>query len=208
MLTVIIGGDSEARTNKREDILKQHSAEVVALDDMMSSISELEQYLYPSLFSVVVPVIHGKYLLEEYAEQLTKELLQKLVISQTVFILEERALAAAFIKTIEKEGGTVFHDKGSKQVARPNTIFGVTAAITATSKKDRWLAYRAARSEHAPEALIGILYWKLRDLIEKSGARGAAYKMIYTKLMKAHKRAWQKGFVLDVAIEKVVLESQ
>lgn len=207
MLTIIIGVDSEARTNKRESILAKHNAEVVAVDDMMSSISELEQYLYPSLFSLSIPIIHGKYLLEEYTEQLTKDLLQKLVISPTVFILEERALAAAIIKTIEKEGGTIFHDKGNKQAVKPNTIFSVTNALTATSKKDRWLAYRTARNEHAPEALIGILYWKLRDLIEKSGARGSAYKTMYTALMKAHKQAWQKGFALDVAIEKVILEN-
>lgn len=207
MLTIIIGADSEVRTNKRESILAKHGAEVVAVDDMMSSISELEQYLYPSLFSLTTPVVHGKFLFEEYAEQLTKELLQKLVLSPTVFILEERALAMAVIKTIEKEGGVIFHDRGNKQLAKPNTIFTVTNALTATSKKDRWLAYRTARSEHAPEALIGILYWKLRDLIEKSGARGSAFKSMYSSLMKAHKEAWQKGFALDVAIEKVILES-
>lgn len=207
MLTIIIGADSKVRTDKREGILAKHGSEVVAVDDMLGSISELEQYLYPSLFSLAVPVIHGKYLLEEHADQLTRELLQKLVLSPTVFILEERALATAFIKTIEKEGGTIFHDKGNKQIAKPNTIFAVTNALTAISKKDRWLAYRTARSEHAPEALIGILYWKLRDLIEKSGARGEVYRVIYTRLMKAHKHAWQKGFALDVAIEKVILQS-
>lgn len=207
MLTIIIGDDTKARADKRENLLKGYTVEAIALDDMMSTIIELEQYVYPSLFSTSVPVVHGRYLLEQYADQLTKELLQKLVLSPTVFILEERTLVASLIKTIEKEGGTIFHDKGIKQPAKPNTIFSVTNAITAPNKKDRWLAYRIARTEHAPEALIVILYWKLRDLIEKSGARGGTYKTIYTALMKAHKQAWQKGFALDVAIEKVILRS-
>ena len=82
----------------------------------------------------------------------------------------------------------------------------MTNALTAPNKKDRWLAYQASRQEHSAEALIGILYWKLRQLVE-SGSNKKHFLDLYKALMLAQKDSWQKGFELDLAIEKVILES-
>lgn len=208
MLYIIVSSDSETRIKKRASIFSELTGEPISIDDATSSLVGLEEYIYPSLFSIGVPVVHGKYLIGEYAADLTKELLQKLVASPTVFVLEEQAISTPLIKTIEKEGATVYREDAVKQLPKPNTIFGVTNAITAPHKKDRWLAYISAKNEHAPEALIGILYWKLRDLIEKAGTKNSFYKTMYTKLIHAHKDAWQKGFPLSLAIEKVILENE
>jgi hypothetical protein len=205
MLHVIIGTDVDTRIKKRASLVTEKNGEIIVLDDTTSSLVTLEQYIYPSLFSISMPVVHARYLLEEYGEELSKQLLQKMVNSPTIFILEEKGLRAPIIKDIEKEGGLIHHDKPNKQSLKQNTIFAVTNALTATSKKDRWLAYEQARVEHSPEAIIGILYWKLRDLIEKSGSRAQHFSDIYRALMQAHKQSWQKGVPLHLAIEKVIL---
>lgn len=209
MIELIIGTDTDLRAKKRSSIL-HNAIDVVVLDDMTGSVARLEHYAYPSLFSIGAPVVHAKFLLETSSSELTKELLKTLIGSPTLFILEEHAVIAATVKLIEKEGGIIHQATPIKQVAKPNTIFGVTNAITASSKKERWLAYQKASTEHAPEALIGVLYWKLRQLIEtpteKNSAKNTQYKELYRALMHAQKEAWQKGFPLSLAIEKVLIQ--
>ncbi len=205
MIEVIVGFDKDLRSKKREEILKRFSGEIILLDDLDNSPTSLEAYIYPSLFSLNPPIVRATYLIEESEAEITKDLLKKTISSPTIFILEERAISSPLVKTIEKEGGLVHQIKEGKKVPKINTIFGVTEAITAQSKKDRWLAFQKAKKEHAPEALIGILYWKLRQLTEKPGAQSLRFKKIYRGLILAQKRAWQKGFPLELAIEKVIL---
>lgn len=206
MIEVIVGLDKDLRSKKRDEILRRFSGEIILLDDLDNSLTNLEAYIYPSLFSLNPPIVRATYLIEGGEAELTKELLKKTISSPTIFILEERTISSPLVKTIEKEGGLVHQIKEGKKAPKINTIFGVVEAITAQSKKDRWLAFQKAKKEHAPEALIGILYWKLRQLIEKPGKDGPEYKNIYKNLIRAHKEAWQKGFPLELAIEKVILE--
>lgn len=205
MLTIIISTNPESRIKKRETLLPKAKEGAVFLDDTTADIRSLEQYAFPSLFSRTLPSVHAKYLIEESRDQVTPELLTTLISSPTFFLLEERTLAAALLKTLEKAGAIIHHDKEVKPKAT-STIFAVTGALTAGNKKDRWLSYRNALREHAVEALLGILYWKLRALIE-SAPKKEEYKTLYRAFMIAQKEAWQKGFPLELALEKVILEN-
>jgi hypothetical protein len=211
MVELIIATNTALRIQKRNTLLGSRR-DVIVLDDMTARITHLEEYAYPSLFSLETPVVHAKFLLETSSMELTKDLLQTLVASPTQFVLEERTVGSPVVKLIEKAGGVIYEEKEFKTPPKPNTIFGVTSAITAGAKKDRWIAYQRARADHAPEALIGILYWKLRQLLEspmdKNSEKNASYKALYKALMHVQRDAWQRGFPLDLAIEKVILGSQ
>lgn len=204
MLHIIVGTDIDARKKKRDTLTEV--TDVISLDDSVGTFAGLVEYAYPSLFSVGVPVIHAKYLLEKKEDQLRPETILTLITSPTIFILEEYALTAPVKKQFEKHGAHIHEYKETKKGVPPSSIFAVTNAITARSKKDRWLAYQGIVQEHPAEALIGILFWKLRQLIESPSSQRDYYKDLYTQLMLAQKRAWQKGFPLALAIEKVLLE--
>ena len=206
MIEIIVGIDKDLRTKKRQEVLANFVGEVISLSDIDGSLSTLETYIYPSLFSVIPPVVLATYLIEDEEPGLTKEFLKKVISSPTVFILEEKSLPAALVKLVEKEGGFVHQTKGEKKVAKISTIFNVADALILQSKKERWLAYQKARGEHSAEAIVGILYWKLRQLVEGTRADSSRYKEMYRNLIQAHKTAWQKGFPLELAIEKVILE--
>lgn len=205
MIEVIFGVDKNFRNSKKQELKSKYKGERIVLDDMTSTLSDLKQYLYPSLFSLSLPVVEASYLVEEYGTEVSIELIKMLASSPTVFILEERSIASPILKIFEKGGAIMHAKKESKSLEIKSNIFSVTNALTATNKKDRWLSYQNARKDHPAEALIGILYWKLRDLIDKSGGKKNEYQEIYRKLIIAHKSAWQKGFPLDMAIEKVIL---
>ena len=203
MLHIIISTNLEDRISKREKLLS--GQDPIFLDDMVADFLALEHYAFPSLFSLAKPVIHGRYIIEQYADQINKELLATLVVSPTIFVLEEKSVGSVLIKTLEKAGAFVQQDKPIKAQVKQSNIFNVTNVITSSSKKDRWLSYRKALEEHAVEAIMGILYWKLRSLIETS-AKKKVFQDTYTAFMRAHKESWQKGFPLELAIEKAILE--
>lgn len=206
MIHVIVAGDIEIRTKHRKAIFKEYPGEIIFIDDSSASLNSLEHYAYPSLFSFQAPVVHSKYLIEEYSDVLTKEIIKTLVSSPTIFIFEEKSIASPIVKLLEKEGAIIVQDKTLKKEIKGKTIFAVTEALTLSSKKNRWLVYRQSRAEHSAEAIIGILYWKLRDLIGKTRGDNTNLKKLYQSLINAHKKSWQKGFPLELAIEKVILE--
>ena len=207
MIELIVGVDTSSRIKKRQEFIPSDCEDVIVLDDINSDLLELERFVYPSLFSLNTPIVHAKYLIESSGAEVVTKILKTLISSPTRFILEERSVSSTIIKMIEKEGGIVHQDNKIKSTAKPSTIFAITNILTITNKKERWLIYQKAKEEHAVEALIGILYWKLRDLIASSTAN-TKYKEMYRALMEAHKKAWQLGTPLEIAIEKVILESR
>jgi hypothetical protein len=209
MLQIIINLNVDVRKKQRDLLLNKNIKvveDIIFLDDTNSDVSILQQYAFPSLFSSSIPVVHGRFLLEKNSDLLTKELLEILLTSPTFFLLEERSLPTAFLKTLEKSGVIVHNEKPIKSISKQTTIFNVASVITSQSKKDKWLSYRKALEEHPVEAIMGILYWKLRSLIDNS-PKNKIFKDMYSSFMKAHKTAWQKGFPLELAIEKAILES-
>ncbi len=206
MIQVIVGANKQWRVDQGKLLLKGNKGEVIYLDDTSSSLLDLKQYAFPSLFSIGTPSVYCSYLLEEYQREINTEILKNLIASPTLFIFEEISLPKPVIKALEKEGALVVSQKEEKKPAKPSTIFNVTNALTAQNKKDRWLAYQSSREEHSAEALIGILYWKLRQLIDKNTSEKESFKKLYMAFMTAHKDSWQKGLPLDLAIEKVILE--
>ncbi len=205
MLSVIVGEHIDDRKKKRAALLGEQ--DVITLDDATSTFELLESYVYPSLFSQTTPVVHAKYLLETVSPDVYTTLIPKLVQSPTVFVLEEYSIGAPLKKMLEKGGATIHHNTQAARSKKPDTIFSVTRAITAQTKKERWLAYHEALATHAPEAILGILYWKLRQLIEASPKQKITYAPMYSALIHAQKDAWQHGYPLSLAIEKVILVS-
>ena len=205
MLFLIVADQQPFRHTHIKTILNPlGESEVLTYDDTYGVLADLERYLYPSLFSIAAPVIHIKFMLGG-SEAIEATLLKKLLASPTVFVFEEMTLPSPVI-TLFKKAGAVIHtaDKIKKESNSPD-IFGVTRALTAPDKKSRWIAYRNALEDHPIEAIIGILYWKIRDLAAKNQKEKDRYHALYKKLLTAHAQAWETGAPLALMIEKVVL---
>lgn len=181
--------------------------EVVVHDDTYGTITDLEQYLYPSLFTTTPPTIHVKFSLEEGADLITTTFLKKLLASPTIFLFEEMALRSPIITLFKKAGAVVTVEEKKKVQKKTDDIFAVTGALTAKDKKTRWMIYRNALEKHSIESIIGILYWKLRDLVAKEGVEKKKYEILYRDMLCAHAKAWQTGAPLELFIEKVILAS-
>lgn len=201
MLFLVVADQQPARQKHIKTILAPlDESEVLMYDDTYDGLADLEQYLYPSLFSIAPPVIHIKFMLNT-AEILDPLFLKKLLASPTVFIFEEMSAPSPLVTLFKKAGAVVHTEEKTKKESKGGDIFTATLALTAKDKKSRWVAYRRALDEHPIEAIIGIIYWKIRDLAVKD----KNYFVLYKRLLEAHARAWETGTPLELMIEKVIL---
>ena len=91
--------------------------------------------------------------------------------SPHTFIFEEEKLLKAPTVALEKAGAKIEVEKkaastGKERGFDPFDPFGLTFALAARDKKKLWLAltYALAGGEK-PEAIAGLLHWKVRDLL-------------------------------------------
>lgn len=205
MIFLITADNQSFRRTHIEDIIATlPDSDVLHYDDTYGVLADLEQYLFPSLFTIATPIVHVKFMLTE-SDALRTELLKKLLASPTLFLFEEIMAPAPLIALFKKSGAVVYTAEKKAVQKKEEGIFAATKALTAPDKKSRWLAYRAALTEHPIEAIVGILYWKVRDLATKSTSEKNKYNALYQKLLLAHTRAWESGAPLELMIEKVIL---
>jgi hypothetical protein len=209
MLTIVVADTKPFRLSRIADIMKAYGAnEVIMLDDTLGTIADLEQYLYPSLFALTSPVVHTRFILDAKEKELTPALIKKLLASPTIFIFEELSLSKPFATSLKKMGVDVHvpdFAEASTGKGRKDNLFGVTSLIAMQNKKDRWLAYQQAIAQYPIEAILGMLYWKVRDMALKERSDAGPYHVLYTKMLEAHSTAWQQGTPLTLAIEKALL---
>ena len=207
MITVIVSDKKDFRSARIIELLSATpDSGVIVYDDTYGDVLELEQYLFPSLFTPAPPVVHAKYMLGDAAVDLAPALVNKMLASPTHFLFEEMLLPKSTTTMLKKSGAVIYQDEPTKNEKKKDDIFAVTKALTLTDKKSRWLAYESALSEYSIEAIVGILYWKVRDLISKSkNEEKEKHKKMYRELLEAHTRAWQSGAPLELLVEKVIL---
>ncbi len=211
MLTLIIADNKAYRAERIAAAVKEYAPnEIIVLDDTVMTITDLEQYLYPSLFTIGTPMVHARFIFDAKEKDLAPTLLKNMIASPTMFLFEELALSKPFITNLKKQGAIIHSDPSSaKATAGKESLFSVAALVTIVGKKDRWLAYQKAIAQFPIEAILGMVYWKTRDMALKenppAGGQGK-YHLLYTALLEAHAQAWQEGTPLELAIEKVLLQ--
>jgi hypothetical protein len=207
MLIIVTGENKIRRQTELQSILSQfEDQEILILDDTNTTLADLEQYIYPSLFSLTTPIIHTRFILDGKHSDITTDIIKKLQASPTIFLIEEFTIPTPIATVLKKQGVQLRAGEKVQKAKSLTDIFSVTKAITLSDKKARWFAYREALVDQPVEALIGILYWKIKDLILKGGKDVAKYKKLYHELISAHAKAWVEGTPLELAVEKVILE--
>lgn len=202
----IITADTKTYRQERfaeiDTLLKE--SERIVLDDNTITFLDLEQYVYPSLFSATPPTVVVRFLLSTKQEYST-ESIKKIMASPTIFIFEDFSLPATTLAPFKKHGAIIQSAPKEKKETIKSPIFTMVEKIITAQKKDRWIAYQHALETNSSEALIGLLYWKLRDCIQKDVRQRAVWEDRYRSLMQAHAQAWINGTPLAYAIEKVIL---
>ncbi len=202
MLVVSVSDKKEYR---KKCSLQYCRGDEIFVDDDIMDFFDLEQYIYPSLFEESTPVVYAKFMIEDNHKDLSIDFVKKLVASPTTFFFEEISLLKDTIKILEKSGAIVHLDKEKSEIKQKDNLFAVASAIVSENKKTSWLNYQKAIKEYNIEAILGIIYWKTRDLMLKN-SKNNFYRNFYKDLLSAHANSWMKGIPLELSIEKVILK--
>lgn len=178
MMHVLVGGSSAARSKKRQALLARTTAEELVWENV--SVEELatrastESFLGDTYGYVLSGALGG----ERGDEFLS--LAKGLVASPHVFVFEEEKLLKRPTDMLTKAGADIEVLPEIKKAEAFN-VFGLANVFGSRDKKQLWLQLQEAeRRGVAPEAIAGMLHWKVRDMLGK----GAVGKFSQKELQK------------------------
>ncbi|HSE56830.1 MAG TPA: hypothetical protein VLB02_01965 [Candidatus Paceibacterota bacterium] len=205
MLAVIIGADHALRKEKIDSLLLKEgiaASEVLVLDEAQATIGTLLSYADAPLFGAPPRALRARYFLEGVLPE-DAALFTALHEARTLVLLEEKSLSAPLKKIIEKIGATLFTVEQKKAESK-ETVFSIANALATGDRKKLWLEYQRLLEKNAPEALFGILLWKVRQLATAGSAK-EKYKTIYKILLEAQANSRRTRLPFELALERALL---
>ncbi len=102
------------------------------------------------------------------------ELAEGLMLSPHNFFFEEEKLLKYPTEVLEKTGAKI--EKHAIEKKESFDVFSLANMFAARDKKKMWLlTMKALRAGVAPEAIVGMLHWKVRDLLSKLPAQAGKF---------------------------------
>jgi len=132
--------------------------------------------------------------------------------SPHTFIFKEEKLLKKPLDLLAKKGITVEQSKEPKKdsaAKEPTNVFALANAFGARDRKKMWLLLvQALRADTAPEAIAGMLHWKVRDMLAKKTPGKFTVeelKNISRELVALYHDAHRGGGSLELLLERFVL---
>lgn len=194
-------GKSGRRVKRRKGATEELRWEVVGVEEI-ATLASTPSLLGDSRTFVLEGAFSGEQAEEFFA---LAEGLQK---SPHTFIFQEEKLLKKPLDFLAKKGVTVEHLPEDKKEEVFN-VFSIANAFAARDRKKMWLLLgEALRAGVAPEALMGMLHWKVRDLLAKNTPgkfTQAELKTISRELVVLYHDAHRGVGPLDLLLERFVL---
>ncbi len=211
MIVAFFGADAGVRADHRRAWLKnaKHSAgqvdersweqmsvaELAALASTSSLMGDTQLFLFPGALT------------SERADDFL-DFAEELAASEHIFIFDEEKLLKRPTDILTKAGAQIEVLAAVKKEETFN-VFAVANAFGARDKKKFWLLLmEAARREAAPEAIAGMLHWKVRDMLAK-GERGkfttAELKDLSRRLVALYHDSHRGAGELSLLLERFAL---
>lgn len=100
------------------------------------------------------------------------DMAKELVASSHTFIFEEEKLLKKPSDALVKAGAKVEMPAEKKKSAETFNMFGLASIFGTRDRKKFWIELnKAARMGAAPEAVAGMLHWKVRDMLSKGSTK-------------------------------------
>jgi hypothetical protein len=194
MITLFVGHRDTARTLLHKEV---GNKTVTTCVDADHPIEEVQSFLEQQpLFSQVAPVVLDG-VLTTYPDVL--EIILKS--SLDVYVVED-SLSKDVLKRFVTHGAVVHTCKPSTVKKDTADVFAFTSWYEKKKKREAWVALiEAIEKGAAPEALHGLLFWKVKDLFQKKQADAALVREVAAMPGVVRKR----GVALQEALETFIL---
>lgn len=140
------------------------------------------------------------------------DIAKELVASPHTFIFEEEKLLKKPTDIVTKAGAKVeVHERapaGAKKAESFN-MFGLATIFGMRDRKKLWIELqKASRAEAAPEAVAGMMHWKVRDMMAKGSTKYSKNELnsISRELVSIYHDSHRGAGDLELLLEKFVLK--
>jgi hypothetical protein len=208
MIYILVGTDRRKKNAYAATVLDGRETLSFAAADL--SLEILMQYAsMVSLFGMA-PALVIDTALKENKSLFSASLLSELQKSQTLFVFVEDKLLAADEKKYAKYATIVsFEEKKAAATAKINT-FAIADAYGRHDKVGAWVLYcQALEKGTEPEAICGILFWKIKTLIQ-NGTKAFALEDLKKQsgvLVSLYHKAHRGESDFAVGLEQFILSS-
>ena len=121
----------------------------------------------------------------------------------TIVIWLEESFPVAFLKSMPEHQLQEYVEKKSSEKTNPFTIAN---HLPNGNAKDLWTTYQELTAEdQAPEALFGIIWWKLKDIAKRKTVITPEFKKTLKKFLTTYSQARETGGDLETGLEEVLL---
>lgn len=131
------------------------------------------------------------------------DIAQELVASPHTFVFEEEKLLKGPTTAVTKVGARVEVAEAKKKAEGFN-MFGLATIFGNRDRKKLWIELnKAARAGTVPEAVAGMLHWKVRDMMQKGSAKyskpelASLSRELITLYHDSHRGAGDLGLLLE-----------
>ncbi len=205
-LYVYAGSDREKSRGAMNKALLSMGGEQVRITDA-HSVSDLQAALAGGgLFGGKRTVVLDGVLASDELQKVILSALPVLKSSGDSFFMLEGKIDAATKKMLGKYAETV--EVCDKPGAKKNdSIFKMADALRAGDKKTLWVEYQGALARgDAPEAIHGVLFWGVKQmLLQSRGVDAARAARFVAELAELPHTARRAGFDLEYALEHFIL---
>lgn len=136
------------------------------------------------------------------------DLLDGLLASSHLFIFEEEKLLKKPATLLAEKKVTVHMAPPEKKAEEAFNVFSIANAFGARDRKKMWLLLNGAFNHNiAPEAVAGMLHWKIRDLLLKGSSlySKAELKDLSGRLVVLYHESHRGGGELALLLERFIL---
>jgi hypothetical protein len=122
----------------------------------------------------------------------------------TVVIWLEDSFPVAFLKSMPKHQLQEYTEKKTSEKSNP---FAIANQLSSGSSSGLWMTYQELLAEgQAPEAIFGILWWKLKDIAKKKPTITPEFKKTLKTFLTTYSQARETGGELETGLEEVLLK--
>jgi hypothetical protein len=164
MIYIFVGNDNKKKNIKLKTLTKNREIIVLKGKDLSKPII-LDYANTQSLFGEL-PVVVLDNLIGESEIILSKEELENVQNSETIFVFMEDKLLVADVKKYSKYGEIENFDEKINKVFK-NDSFIIADYFASRDKVKTWVAYNEAIEKGVTgEAIAGMLFWKVKTMIQ------------------------------------------
>lgn len=207
MIYIYSGNDNK---NKISSIKKKFSKNEILFLSLSESTPEVvfDYVQSMNLFGISKAIVVENFLANQNLSASELLMLQK---SDTPFIFLEDKLLAADEKKYKKytEGIEKFEVKEIKSAPAYN-VFAITDAFASKDKISAWSLYlNAIENEAQPEAISGILFWKIKTMLMTGNKNFSKenLKQMSSSLVDIYHRSHVGDMDMKIGLEQFILKS-